>query len=316
MSESVALTIEIFLLMAVGFSATRLRLIDERVSRGLSSLLVDFCLPALIFSSMLRPFSEALRDEAFSILGLSTLIYAASIPLAFLLVRALGARGKEGGPLRFAACFSNVGFMGIPVIQALFGKEAIFAVSIFNIPFNVLCYSIGALMLAPEPGGEGRRPPRKLGLAPTLKSALNPAVLAALAGFLFFLLGLSLPPVLGKTLDLLGGTTTPLSMILVGAVLGRMRIKSALGNFRVFLVSAYRLLAHPLLVYAALSLAGLSGRLLAVPVMIMAMPAAANTTILADCLGGDTETASSLVFVSTLGSLATIPLMARLLFGV
>jgi predicted permease len=316
MSESTALTIEIFLLMAVGLSATRLRLIDERVSRGLSSLLVDFCLPALIFSSMQRPFSASLRDEAFSILGLSALIYATAIPLALLLVRALGARGREAGPLRFAACFSNVGFMGIPVIQALFGKEAIFAVSVFNIPFNVLCYSIGALMLVPEPeGGDSPRPKRPK-LAPTLKSALNPAVLAALAGFLFFLLGLSLPPVLGKTLDLLGSTTTPLSMILVGAALGRMKPKSVLGNFRVYLVSAYRLLAHPLLVYAALSLAGLGGRLLAVPVMIVAMPAAANTTILADCLGGDTETASSLVAVSTLGSLATIPLLAKLLFGV
>jgi predicted permease len=315
MSESAALTIEIFLLMAVGLAATRLRLIDERVSRGLSSLLVDFCLPALIFSSMQRPFSAALRDEAFSILGLSTLTYATAIPLALLLVRALGARGREAGPLRFAACFSNVGFMGIPVIQALFGKEAIFAVSIFNIPFNVLCYSLGALMLVPEPEGGDSRHPKKAELAPILKSALNPAVLAALAGFLFFLLGLSLPPVLGKTLDLLGGTTTPLSMILVGAVLGRMKPKSALGNFRVYLVSVYRLLAHPLLVYAALRLAGLEGRLLAIPVMIVAMPAAANTTILADCLGGDTETASSLVAVSTLGSLVTIPLLARLLFG-
>jgi malate permease and related proteins len=316
MSESVALTIEIFILMAVGFSAAKLRFIDEKVSRGLSSLLVDFCLPALIFSSMQRPFSIVLRDEAFSILGLSALIYAASLPLALLLVRALGARGKEAGPLRFAACFSNVGFMGIPVIQALFGMDAVFAVSIFNIPFNILSYSVASLMLAPEPRGDAVHEPKRLNPRSILKSALNPAVLAALVGLLCFLLGLRLPTVLGRTLDLLGSTTTPLSMVLVGSVLARMRLKSAFGNFRVYLVSAYRLFLHPLLVYAALSLAGASGLLLAVPVMIVAMPAAANTTILADSLGGDTETASSLVFVSTLGSLVSIPLMARLLFKV
>ena len=316
MPESVALTIEIFILMAVGFAAARLRFIDEKVSRGLSSLLVDFCLPALIFSSMQRPFSIVLRDEAFSILGISALIYAASLPLALLLVRALGARGKEAGPLRFAACFSNVGFMGIPVIQALFGNDAIFAVSIFNIPFNILSYSVASLMLAPEPRADAVHGPKRLDLKSILRSALNPAVIAALVGLLCFLLGLRLPPVLGKTLDLLGSATTPLSMVLVGSVLARMRLKSAFGNFRVYLVSAYRLFLHPLLVYAALSLAGVSGLLLAVPVMIVAMPAAANTTILADSLGGDTETASSLVFVSTLGSLVSIPLLARLLFKV
>jgi malate permease and related proteins len=316
MSESVALTIEIFILMAVGFAAARLRFIDEKVSRGLSSLLVDFCLPALIFSSMQRPFSLVLRDEAFSILGISALIYAASLPLALLLVRAMGARGKEAGPLRFAACFSNVGFMGIPVIQALFGNDAIFAVSIFNIPFNILSYSVASLMLAPEPRADAVHGPKRLDPKSILRSALNPAVIAALVGLLCFLLGLRLPPVLGKTLDLLRSATTPLSMVLVGSVLARMRLKSAFGNFRVYLVSVYRLFLHPLLVYAALSLAGVSGLLLAVPVMIVAMPAAANTTILADSLGGDTETASSLVFVSTLGSLVSIPLLARLLFKV
>lgn len=312
MPQSTALTIEIFILMAAGFSAARLKFIDETVSRGLSALLVNFCLPALIFASMQRPFTAALRDEAFSILGLSGLIYASSVPLAILFVRLLGGRGKEAGALAYAAAFSNVGFMGIPVVEALFGREAVFSVSVFNIPFNVLAYSVGALMIGAKPAGEEKGQAWSAGL----KSALNPAVLSTLVGFVCFLLSIRLPDFLGKSLDLLGSATTPLSMVLVGAVLARMDLKKAFGSFRVYLVSAWRLLASPLLAYAALSLGGLSGRLVAVPVMMLAMPAAANTTILADSLGGDTETASSLVFISTLASLATIPLLARQLFGI
>jgi predicted permease len=135
---------------------------------------------------------------------------------------------------------------------------------------------------------------------------------AAIVGLALFFGGVTLPTLVARPLTIIGDLTTPLSMAIIGAILSRMRLKSMVGNPRIYATSAYRLVVFPLLVYAVLFSLGFRGRLLAMPVVIAAMPAAANSAILAKAYGGDAETASSLIFVTTLASLVTIPLLAAI----
>lgn len=310
---SVSQSLILFLLMAAGFAAGKMGMLRGETIRGLSRFLVEFALPALVVVSMQKPFTPELRDQAFSVLGLSTLIYAASFPLAYGLTAFYGkATAPEKGVHRFAMCFSNVGFMGFPVAESILGKESLFMVSVFNIPFQVLAFSAGVVMIAGRSGGEpgGGKP----GIGSLLKSFLNPAVVAALVGFLFFLLSVRIPEPVFSALELLGGTTTPLAMAIIGAILAQTRLGGVLGNPRIWLTSAYRLVVNPLLVLLLARALGLSGLELAVPVLIAAMPVAANSTILAGVYGGDDVTASALVFVSTVASLATIPVLGGLIF--
>ena len=103
LSPSIFQTLILFILMAVGFGAGKTRILDDAGIKGLSRLLVNFILPALIIQSMQRPFSPAARDLAFEMLGVSFLAYAVAFPLAWLLVRAIGARGLERGAHAFGA---------------------------------------------------------------------------------------------------------------------------------------------------------------------------------------------------------------------
>jgi len=305
LSPSLAQTFVLFILMAVGFVAGKAKLLDESGARGISRLLVDFVIPALVVESMQRPFSPSLRDLAFEVLGISFLAYALAFPLARVLVALLRAEGSEAGAHAFGAVFSNCAFMGFPVVEAILGKESIFAASVANIPFQLLAFSLGPAMLA-GPAGGGHRI--------RASSFVTPAAVASLVGFALFAGGITLPGPLGSALAALGDTTTPLSMVLIGSIVSRMDLKRVLARPRVYITAAYRLVLFPLGLFFALSALGIRGLALSLPVVLAAMPVAANSAILAEAYGGDAETCSSLVLVSTLLSLFTIPLLASIRF--
>lgn len=305
LSPSMVQTLVLFMLMAVGFAAGKARILAEAGGKDISKLLVNFILPALIVSSMQRPFTAELRDLAFGMLGVSFLAYGLAFPLAWILVRAIGAKGAERGAHGFGAIFSNCAFMGFPVVEAIFGKEAIFAASVANIPFQLLAFSVGPFILARAAGGRAR-----IGVW----SFVTPAAVASIVGFALFVGGVALPLPIARSLSLLGDTTTPLSMILIGSIVSRMDFKKAVGHPRLYATSLYRLALFPLALYGLLFSLGLRGLLLSLPVVLAAMPIAANSAILAEAYGGDAETASSLVLVSTLFSLLTITVLAAIRF--
>jgi predicted permease len=314
LSPSLIQTLVLFILMAIGFAAAKGGILDPGGAKGLSRFLVNFILPALIISSMQRPFSPELRDLAFGIMGLSFLSYALAFPLAWLFARLIGAKGQERGAHIFGAIFSNCAFMGFPVVEAILGKDAIFAASVANIPFQLLAFSIGPIILAGGAsggagvgGGGGRARLR-------LSSFVTPAAVASVVGMGLFLGGVTLPLPIGRAASLLGDTTTPLSMVLIGSIVARMDFKAAVGRGRLYATSAYRLILFPAALYGLLRLIGAKGLMLSLPVILAAMPVAANSAILAEAYGGDAETASSLVLVSTLLSVLTITALAALRF--
>ncbi len=301
----------LFLLISTGFGAGKAGVIKGETIRALSRFLVDFTLPVLIIISMQRSYTAELRDQALRVLAISSLIYAASFPMAYAATRLYRGAGKpELGVHRFAMCFSNVGFMGFPVAESMLGRESLFFVSIYNIPFQILAFSVGVVMIAGKAKGA---PSEKTGRSGSLKVLFNPAIASALVGFAFFLGSVRIPDPIFTAMDLLGGMTTPLAMVVIGAVLSQTKLSGVLGNLRLWSTTAYRLALHPLLVFAFVKAMGLEGLELTVPVLVSAMPVAANSTILAGVYGGDSVTASGLVFVSTLLSLATIPLIGRML---
>lgn len=309
---SVTQSLILFLLMAAGFGAGKAGVLRGETIKVLSKFLVEFTLPALIIMSMQRPFSMELRDQALRILGFSAVFYALTIPLSYLLCAGYRkASPAEKGVHRFAMSFSNVGFMGFPVAESLLGRDSLFIVSIYNIPFQILAFSLGVVMVG---GAVAKKAgSRRQQLVQSLMLLRNPAILGAVAGFALFMLSVRIPEPVATAMNLFGGMTTPLAMTVIGAVLAQTRIGPVLGNPRLWLTTAYRLLANPLMVAGAAAALGLSGLDMQVPVLIAAMPIAANTSILAGAYDGDEVMASSLVFVSTVLSLLTIPLMGLLI---
>lgn len=292
----------LFLLMLAGFVLGKVGVIKN--FRELSRLVVDVTLPALIIVSMQKDYSAETAMRALTMLLASASIYAVTLLLGYfipLLMRRLNPESR--GVHRFGMSFSNVGFMGFPIANAYLGAESLFDVSMYNIPFQVLAFSVGVWFIAPKQESASKRNYSKL--------LLNPAILSAVLGFLLFILRIRLPRFAFAFLTIVGDTTTPLAMMIIGGILSQNSLKEAVSNLSNWITCAYRLLVFPLVLYGVLSLFGFEQ--LSVPVLIGAMPVAANTSMLAEVYKGDSKTASSLVFLSTILSSATIPLLAWLL---
>lgn len=321
----------LFILMAVGFALGKLKILEEAAIKGLSALVIKAALPALILMSLQRPFSKELLSDSLQTLWVASLFYIVLIALSFLAVRLMRTPPKQAGALIFALSFSNSGFVGFPVVISILGQDALFLAAIHNILFNLLAFSLGIAIVS----GLANNPASTTTNNPTSTTTNNPAsttnvsplasfrfparkllninVLAALAGFALFLTSIKIPQPLALPLNLLGSTTTPLAMLVVGTLLARASFKSVVGDWRLYAVSALRLLVWPLLAWVVLKGAGIGGYLLPITVIVAGMPCASNTSLIAEVYGGDGETASSVIFLSTLFSVATIPIMALLL---
>jgi predicted permease len=290
------------LLIAAGYVAVATKIVDPRATRGLSGLLVNITIPALIVASMQVPFTPERLIGAETLILATGALYVFSFALAWVVSKAMRVPAAEEGVLQFAIVFGNVGFMGFPVALTLFGEESLFYVAIFNLIFNVLVFSVGIAMLT-EGRGKGFDP----------KLLLNPGIAASIVGFALFLGSVEIPSPFIDSIELLGGVTTPLAMIIVGAMLATFPAREMVGNWRIWAASAILLLAVPAAYCYLLAPVFPDPYINGIMITMAAMPAAANTVIFAEQYGADSRLASQIVFVSTIGSLVTIPLIATVL---
>lgn len=290
------------LLIAAGYVAVSTEIVDPRATRGLSGLLINITIPALIIASMQVPFTPERLAGAETLVLATGALYIFSFGLAWAVSKAMRVPPAEEGVLQFAIVFGNVGFMGFPVALTLFGEESLFYVAIFNLFFNVLVFSVGIAMLT-EGRGKGFDP----------RLLANPGILASIVGFALFLGSIEIPSPFIDSIDLLGGVTTPLAMIIVGAMLATFPAREMVGNWRIGVASAVLLLGVPVAYYYLFAPIFADPFINGIMITMAAMPAAANTVIFAEQYGADSRLASQIVFVSTIGSLITIPLVTTVL---
>jgi predicted permease len=305
----------LFFLMAVGFIAGKKKFLDASAIKGISALIIKVTLPTLILMSLQKSFSKELLGDALKTLFVSACFYVLVILLSYLAVRLLKTPIRQKGVFVFALSFSNCGFIGFPVVASILGKEALFLTAMHNTLFNILAFSLGILIVS---GGASGTATASESAAPlTIKQrfghVLNNNVLAVILGFSLFLLSVSIPRVLALPLGMLGELTTPLAMIATGAMLARTKVGAVLGNWRLYAVTLLRLALWPLITALVLGFAGITGQLYYISIIIAGMPAGSNTSLIAEVYGGDTDTASAIVFMTTLFSVVSIPILALLI---
>ena len=295
----------LFCLTAVGYGAKKAHLMDERLDRGLSKLVIDTALPAWIVGSVLGAAELPPRESILLAFGLACLCYLVLIVLAFATTAVLRIRPGHRGVFRFMCVFGNVGFIGFPVISAIFGPEALIYGCVFNLPFNLLVFTVGAWFLAQDNGaGVKVRVTPRLFLTPTIVACALSVVLA--------LLDVHSVPVAGDALNALGAMTTPAALLIVGSSLANMPARELLGGPRLWVCVFVRVAAAPLAIWALFRLFVPDPLLLTILVVIAAMPVATNGTLLCYQYGGDSKTMAQGTFVSTVASLVTIPLLVML----
>ena len=203
--------------------------------------------------------------------------------------------------LEFSTLFSNAGNAGMPIVASVFGAQGVFYASFYLLPVRVLIWTLGLSLFVDE--GDFRK--RMLILLTT------PSLLVVFIGLGLMFLPFKLPGAVSTAIKNIGDMTGPLSMMIIGAALGERDLRSAfeLGAFKLTMV---RLAILPIIYMVLLRLAGVEDILWQVAVVLTAMPAAANTEIIAEMYGKDYQFAARCVVVSTVVSLVSVPLLTLL----
>lgn len=299
----------LFLLMAVGVLIVRLRVLPVTATQHLSRLLMTVMAPALIFQSLIRPFSmDFLLDSAVTFAA-GMVAYLFFMGLTLLLAKLFRVPGDRRGIWAVCTTFPNNGFMGFPIIQALLGDEALALAAIMGIPFNMLLYTVGVRVLwADRSAGEGA--PR-ISLKKILLTPVNAATVLGLAVFLF---QIPVPEVISMPIGHLANVATPLSMLIIGMGLTRSSVSTVVQDRAVLAGTFTKLIVVPLISLLLLRIIPLTNPLIAPMILItMAMPTAAIISALAEQCEANVELPVGITFMTNLLCMITMPLISLLL---
>lgn len=285
--------------VGIGYLAHRLGYLGGEINQKLSKLILNITTPALILSSMANEENLPSVGEVLSILFVAVVFYVMEFAFALIVPKLVGGTPKEIGVWRFLLCFPNVGFIGYPLVEAIFGHTGLFYAVILVMPFNLLNYSLGPLMLSGK-------------IRFHWKQLLSPCILMALLTLVLTLAGIHVPPMIGAMAEIVGDVNIPLSLLVLGSMLAGMSARKVLTSVRMWILSAVRLLAMPAALGVVLHLMGTDPLVLGVAVAQMAMPVAVNGTMLCLEFDGDVEAMAQVTFMTTVLSIVTIPLAVSL----
>lgn len=285
------------ILIAVGYAVSKKGMLTARGTAEINSLLVKIVTPCLIINSFINSHGDLKPRELLLSVGMSGLAIAIALGLSCCFFRKEPPERRK--VLRFAAIYSNAGFMGLPLIQGILGDKGVVYGSFFIVVFNLICWTHGYHMMS---GG-------KLNLKAAL---LNPGIIGLLFGLPIYFFKLDLPALVTEPIGFLSGLNTPLAMMVIGSYVAKVDLHSFVSDLSVYKMAFLRLVAAPALYFGVLLLIRPEPDLFVSSVIQAAAPVAANTVLFAVEYGGDSQLASKAVAVSTVLSIITIPIFTIL----
>ena len=291
------------MLLALGYLCARLKLVGPEFNKGLSKLVINVFLAGMILSSVINKKLEMTGgDVAFGLL-MMTLSMLICVGIGWLSPTLLRIKDGDKGMYRILAAFMNNGFVGFPLVAAVYGENAVFFASLSNIPCNLLLYTVGVMLL--QKGDKSTKF--------SIKSVINVPIVATLIAVVIFIFEIPMPKLVDDVADTLSAATVPLSMMCVGLSLGSVSLKEALMQPRLYGISLVRLLICPLAVWLVLRIFITNPVILGTIVILSACPSAIICTILGIQYGRDGVESSEAIFISTMLSMITIPLLISVL---
>jgi len=292
----------LLLFIAIGYLFAKWKVVSEHTAKSLSVLENNLFIPALMLETFISNFTVQKVQPALEIFAFSLVVEAFVIILSLLIVH-FGAKGKpEKDFYLYGLCFSNFGFMGNAVVSVLF-PDIFLEYLLFTLPLWVVAYLWGVPSLLITDGS------KKPSIRQRLRDLFNPMVICMIIGMLIGILDIPIPNVAMSVISSAADCMSPLAMLVSGMIIAQFDLKEILKCWTVYLFSALRLLAFPLLFLAVMLVHPLQRTFAICAVCILAMPFGLNTVIIPSAYDKEVKDASGMVLVSHVLSCLTIPLI-------
>lgn len=290
--------IALFLIMLIGVYGSKRKIITPTINKGLTNILLEISLPCLVVSSFIFDMNDDLKSNIIKCFIYSPISLIITMIVSYIALYPIKSDKKI--IMQFANVFSNCGFVGFPIIYSIFGNEGIIYASIFNMFFTIAVWTYGVMLFN---GNIDKKDLKKV--------LLNPSIIAVIIGLIIMIFKINIPDVLYSTLELVGGLTSPLSMIIIGVILGNANILKYLKDYTIYYNSLLKLILLPCILILVSRIINDTSMVSKTLIIITAMPAAAMTSILAENFDKEKEYSAVIVFITTLIFLVTFPMLLK-----
>ena len=291
-----------FVLMAIGFVAYRKQILSNQGTKDIGKLLLNVAIPMIVISNFCVEKTAEKTAELFESALLSFLCMALSVAFAYL------AYHKKDRIAEFSAAFSNAGFIGIPLVQAIFGSGAVFYISVMIVLINVLQWTYGVYTITDDKS-----------VMDFKKIMKNPLILSVGIGIVIYFLNIRLPKIAMDIISSISAINTPLAMIVSGVYLAQSDLLNAMRKKDAWLLSLSRLIMIPLIVMLVFRFLPFGSTAMKLSILLAgACPVGSNVAVFAQQYDKDYRKGVEYVCVSTLLSILALPLVifvANLLFN-
>ena len=290
-----------FVLMAIGFVAYRKQILSNQGTKDIGKLLLNVAIPMIVISNFCVEKSAEKTAELFESALLSFLCMALSVAFAYLVYH------KKDRIAEFSAAFSNAGFIGIPLVQAIFGSGAVFYISMMIVLINMLQWTYGVYTITDDKS-----------VMDFKKIMKNPLILSVGIGIVIYFLNIRLPKIAMDIISSISAINTPLAMIVSGVYLAQSDLLNAMRKKDAWLLSLSRLIVIPLIVMLVFRFLPFGSTAMKLSILLAgACPVGSNVAVFAQQYDKDYRKGVEYVCVSTLLSILALPLVifvANLLF--
>lgn len=280
----------------IGIAAVRMRVLGSRSLGVFSRFITKISLPLLLFSNTLNGATRQQFISALPILGVTVLMYFLLYLLCLFLARLFGLKGNENHVYRACAMFGNIGFMGIPIVAAVFPEQGMLYIALFTVIDQLLLWTLGVNLTAPVDREN------TMSIASRLQKMVNLAILGIFAG-------IQLPAPVNTALTKAGALTTPLAMIYMGGLFCYIDIPRYIRKKEFYGAVAIKMCLFPPLFYALCQTLGVVHDVTVTMSLLSALPSMAAVVMLAQNQRSAGNYAAGMILVTTLCSIITLPLV-------
>lgn len=291
----------LFMLILAGFICTKSGAVKSEGKKALSDLLVYYIVPAMIIDSYITEFSS---DKAAKLVQSFSLSFFAII-IGMMITLIIGSRlkGNNAPIIKFACIFSNAGYMGFPLVQAVFGGDSLLYASAYLTVFNILLWTVGYILVSKNSD------PRTI-----IKSIITtPVIPSVIIGLAIFILRIHIPNVFQQALGYAGSMNTPISMFITGMLIAENKISAIIKNKLIAFVIILRMIVLPLVCLGLFALFNIRGEVADIVLLLEACPCAAITSVFAVKFNYEEDIAGGAVVITTMISVLTLPVFAYLI---
>ena len=299
--QNLEVMVVLFIIVILGYVACKLGYMGDKFDKKLSSIVVDITCPLLVLSSVM---GDELPDHTLilPLLGVGFLTYILLLVFGFWVPRLITKNHDDQGMIGFALMFANVGFIGYPIVSSIFGPHAVFYAALLNMPNTFFIFTAGVMLIKGEYSLKQFNP----------KVLVSPAMLGAFLAAIIVALGIHTPDIIARPVTMVGNITVPAALMIIGSSMAKLPIREIIGSPKVYITALLRLTIVPLSIYFLFKACEVSDLVNNINTVVIAMPVASFGTMFCLKYGRNPSLITETTFITTLGSIITIPLITLL----